>query len=87
MTEYVVGNMFIVILAGHETTAHTLAFALTLLALYPEQQQLLFEEANEAIGGRTSSYDDYSSLVSFSPSVCCKLSPLTDGKLFPSHFL
>lgn len=53
--------MFIVILAGHETTAHTLAFALTLLALYPEQQQLLFEEANEAIGGRVSNYEDYSS--------------------------
>jgi cytochrome P450 len=58
-----VGNMYIFLLAGHETTAHTLAFALTLLALYPEHQDLLHDEAEGVMGGRVSSYDDYTSLV------------------------
>nr|GAT59260.1 predicted protein [Mycena chlorophos] len=37
-------NSFSFLLAGHETTAHTLAFAVGLLALYPTAQQKLFEE-------------------------------------------
>lgn len=68
-----VGNMYIFLLAGHETTAHTLAFIFTLLALYPEHQQTLFDEASSIFGDRESAYDDYSSLVrsssrSLSPS-------------------
>ena len=59
-----VGNMYIFLLAGHETTAHTLAFALTLLALYSEHQAVLHAEAEGVMGGRVSSYDDYTSLVS-----------------------
>lgn len=51
------------ILLGHETTAHTLAFALTLLALYPEHQEVLYQEANDSFGSHTSNYSDYSSLV------------------------
>ncbi|KAK4700935.1 hypothetical protein P7C70_g5303, partial [Phenoliferia sp. Uapishka_3] len=61
--EELLGNMYIFLLAGHETTAHTLAFAFTLLALYPEHQTTLFEEANEVYGGRASTYDDYGQLV------------------------
>ncbi|VDC05557.1 unnamed protein product [Peniophora sp. CBMAI 1063] len=38
------GNIFIFLLAGHETTAHTLAFSLALLALYPDKQEKLFQE-------------------------------------------
>jgi len=33
-------------LAGHETSAHTLSFALPLLALYPETQHKIFEEVS-----------------------------------------
>jgi cytochrome P450 len=33
-----IGNLSILIFAGHETTASTLAFSLGLLALYPEIQ-------------------------------------------------
>ncbi|KAL8279097.1 hypothetical protein RQP46_008555 [Phenoliferia psychrophenolica] len=61
-TEELLGNMYIFLLAGHETTAHTLAFAFTLLALYPEHQETLYEEASSVFGGRTSTYDDYSQL-------------------------
>lgn len=35
----VMGNIYVFLLAGHDTTAHTLAFALTLLAIYPEIQR------------------------------------------------
>ncbi|VDC05558.1 unnamed protein product [Peniophora sp. CBMAI 1063] len=37
------GNIFVFLLAGHETTAHSLAFCFALLALYPEKQDRLFE--------------------------------------------
>lgn len=35
------GNLFIFLVAGHETSAHTLAFALGLLALHPAEQERL----------------------------------------------
>ncbi|KAH9057198.1 family 614/534 cytochrome P450 [Lactarius vividus] len=37
------GNMFIFLLAGHETTAHTLCFTFALLALYPDEQERLHQ--------------------------------------------
>ncbi|KAI9438742.1 cytochrome P450 [Lactarius indigo] len=37
------GNMFIFLLAGHETTAHTLCFTFALLALYPDEQERLYQ--------------------------------------------
>lgn len=41
LTHMAVGNIFIFMIAGHETTAHTLAFILGLLALYPDVQDRL----------------------------------------------
>jgi cytochrome P450 len=38
-----IGNMVIFLLAGHETTAHTLCFAFALLALYPDEQERLYQ--------------------------------------------
>ncbi|KXN84067.1 Putative cytochrome P450 CYP13A1 [Leucoagaricus sp. SymC.cos] len=38
-------NMFVFFLAGHETSAHTLCFAFVYLALHPEYQQRVLEEA------------------------------------------
>ncbi|KAL0959590.1 hypothetical protein HGRIS_011299 [Hohenbuehelia grisea] len=43
--EELLSNTFTFLLAGHETSAHTLSYAITLLALYPEIQQKVFEEA------------------------------------------
>ncbi|WP_299030566.1 cytochrome P450 [uncultured Sulfitobacter sp.] len=44
-TEEMVDQVAIFFLAGHETSASTLAWALYLMALYPEWQELLAEEA------------------------------------------
>ncbi|EAU86315.2 614/534 cytochrome P450 [Coprinopsis cinerea okayama7 len=40
----VMGNIFLFLVAGHETTAQTLCFAFALLALYPEEQDALYQE-------------------------------------------
>ncbi|KAG9099705.1 hypothetical protein FS749_000633 [Ceratobasidium sp. UAMH 11750] len=40
-TEELIGNIFIFLIAGHETTAHALAFLFGLLALYPNEQDKL----------------------------------------------
>lgn len=51
-----------VILAGHETTANALSFALHLLAHHPDVQERLQEEAAEVLGSRTPVADDYAKL-------------------------
>ncbi|KIM22191.1 hypothetical protein M408DRAFT_18227 [Serendipita vermifera MAFF 305830] len=44
--EEIIGNTYIYFLAGHETTAHSLAWTLALLAAYPEYQDAAVEEIN-----------------------------------------
>ncbi|MFD3938648.1 cytochrome P450 [Streptomyces sp. NPDC058611] len=46
-------QVLIFLLAGHETTATSLAFALHLLALHPEAQDRAREEISRVLGGRT----------------------------------
>ncbi|KAG9309955.1 cytochrome P450 [Chiua virens] len=46
--EELFSNIFVFLLAGHETSAHTLCFAFVLLALYPNVQQKLYEEVCRA---------------------------------------
>ncbi|KAF8235020.1 cytochrome P450 [Tricholoma matsutake] len=43
--EELLSDTFAYLIAGHETTANTLSFALALLALYPDVQQRLYEES------------------------------------------
>jgi cytochrome P450 len=57
-----IGNTFMFLLAGHETTANTLAFALGLLALHPEIQQKLYEESNNVLTKPDPVYEDYKKL-------------------------
>ncbi|VDB94071.1 unnamed protein product [Peniophora sp. CBMAI 1063] len=59
------GNIFVFLLAGHETTAHTLAFALGFLALYPETQDRVFREIQAVTDDfqRELSLNDISSLT------------------------
>lgn len=45
----VMGNIYVFLLAGHDTTAHTLAFALSLLALYPDIQMRALEQINSVL--------------------------------------
>ncbi|CAE6464616.1 unnamed protein product, partial [Rhizoctonia solani] len=42
-----IGNVFIFLVAGHETTAHTFAITLALMALYPEVQEKLAKQVQE----------------------------------------
>jgi cytochrome P450 len=46
------------VLAGHETTANTLSFALMLLAQHPEIQETLAEEVRAVLGDRTPTLAD-----------------------------
>ncbi|KIK59167.1 hypothetical protein GYMLUDRAFT_44922 [Collybiopsis luxurians FD-317 M1] len=53
------GNIFIFLVAGHETTAHTLCFAFALLALYPDQQDILFQHIKSVVpDGRLPTYEE-----------------------------
>ncbi|TFK19317.1 614/534 cytochrome P450 [Coprinopsis marcescibilis] len=55
----ITGNLFVFLVAGHETTAHTLSFAFALLSLYPEEQDKLYEQIKSVLGdGRLPSYED-----------------------------
>ncbi|KAG8884272.1 hypothetical protein FRB98_002545 [Tulasnella sp. 332] len=58
----VFGNMFVFVLAGHETTAHSLSFALALLALEPDEQDKLYEHTRQVLGDREPSLEDHSKL-------------------------
>ncbi|MFF0387654.1 cytochrome P450 [Kitasatospora sp. NPDC004615] len=56
-------QVLIFLLAGHETTATSLTFALHLLAKHPEQQRLAYQEAAELLAeGRRPTAADYAQL-------------------------
>ncbi|PBK63872.1 614/534 cytochrome P450 [Armillaria solidipes] len=53
------GNVFIFLVAGHETTGHTLALTLALLALYPDQQEILYRHIKSIVlDGRNPTYEE-----------------------------
>ena len=52
-----------VVLAGHETTANALSFALHALARHPEVQQRLHDEAAAVLGDRAPTAEDYPRLT------------------------
>jgi len=52
-----------IFLAGHETTAITLAWALFLLGGNPDAEARLHAELHEVLGGRTPAYEDAEKLV------------------------
>ncbi len=57
--EEIAGNVFTLLLAGEDTTAHTIAWTLWFLAREPEIQRRLAEEADEVLGAEhvISAYD------------------------------
>ena len=61
-TEEMVDQVAIFFLAGHETSASALAWALYLLALYPDWQDRLAEEAEAVFGARAPEFSDMSRL-------------------------
>ncbi|KAG8741871.1 hypothetical protein FRC10_002332 [Ceratobasidium sp. 414] len=61
--EDVAGNAFLFLFAGHETTAHALAFSLGLLAAYPKVQQEVYAQVRSVMGSRkTLGYSDLNEL-------------------------
>lgn len=53
------GNIYIFLVAGHETTAHTLCYAFGLLALYQDEQETLYQHIKSIIpDGRTPTYEE-----------------------------
>ncbi|KAF5343110.1 hypothetical protein D9758_016006 [Tetrapyrgos nigripes] len=62
--EELIGNVFMFLLAGHETTAYTFSWVLAMLALYPEEQEALYQHIKEVIpDGRDPTYEDIPSLT------------------------
>ncbi|KAG1876299.1 cytochrome P450 [Suillus subluteus] len=59
-----IGNIFIIFVAGHETTAHALSFAFALLALHPDKQEEMYQHIKHVLSdGRIPTYDDMPSLT------------------------
>ncbi|KAF8161202.1 cytochrome P450 [Crassisporium funariophilum] len=64
-----IGNIYIFLLAGHETAAQTLCFTFALLALYEEEQEKLFQNIKSALpDGRDPMYEEMS-LFTYSMAV------------------
>ena len=61
-TEEMVDQVAIFFLAGHETSASALAWALYLLALYPKWQERVAEEAEAVFGPRPPEFSDMARL-------------------------
>ncbi|GJJ15066.1 hypothetical protein Clacol_009341 [Clathrus columnatus] len=65
------GNNFILLLAGHETTAHTMCFTLGLLAIEQEEQEVLFQHIIAVLGdkhiplilSRSQNYEEFNKLT------------------------
>ncbi|KAK1216268.1 hypothetical protein PQX77_021104 [Marasmius sp. AFHP31] len=58
-----IGNVFVMLFAGHETTAHTLAATLALLAVTPDAQDEVLKQIIDVVGwDRDPEFGDYHSL-------------------------
>ncbi|KDQ08636.1 hypothetical protein BOTBODRAFT_37788 [Botryobasidium botryosum FD-172 SS1] len=62
--EEVIGNTFIMLFAGHETTARTLNSLLSLLALYQDEQDKVYQEIKQILpDGRDPTFEDFESFT------------------------
>ena len=57
--EEIMGNSFVFLLAGHETTANTVHFALLFLAMHPRSQKRLQEHISDVLGDRPTGQWDF----------------------------
>ncbi|KAG6844480.1 hypothetical protein H0H87_006616 [Tephrocybe sp. NHM501043] len=78
----VIGNVFIMLFGGHETTAHTLSATLALLALHQEIQDEIWKDIVSVVGyDRDPVFNEYESL-------CKVLATFYEAlRLFPSSYL
>ncbi|KAI5120962.1 hypothetical protein M0805_006635 [Coniferiporia weirii] len=79
--EEIIGNCFIFTFAGHETTANTLAATLALLALYPDEQEWVYESITDVLGNREPTFEDFDDLDGV---LACFYEGL---RLFPAAYL
>eukprot|EP01027_Heterolobosea_sp_BB2_P010572 GEZU01015503.1.p1 GENE.GEZU01015503.1~~GEZU01015503.1.p1 ORF type:complete len:527 (-),score=124.49 GEZU01015503.1:55-1635(-) len=63
----ILSDVFMFLLAGHETSAHTLTWAFAILAQHPDVQEKILAEVNEVFGvgdaSREPVYADYEKLI------------------------
>lgn len=59
----IIGNAFIMFVAGHETTANAIHFTIIYLATHPEAQRAMQRDIDDILGGRDPRDWDYDSLV------------------------
>ncbi|KAJ6557982.1 cytochrome P450 [Mycena capillaripes] len=79
-----VANVFAFLLAGHETSAHSLSFAIALLALYPDVQQKIYEETARVWPDGCPTSTSLSSIKEYMPSLQYTLATFQETiRLFP----
>jgi len=59
----ILGNVFVMIVAGHETTANAMHFTLMELAISPRSQRLVQKEVQTILGGKSPEEWDYDSCI------------------------
>jgi len=59
----IIANIWILFIAGHETTTSALAMELNYLRIYPDIQQKIYEEIQQVVGNRTPTEEDLDKLV------------------------
>jgi len=64
----IISNIYVFLVAGHETTAHSLGFAFALLALYPDEQEKVLEQIKSVTKGRVPTYEEMP-LLTYSTAV------------------
>ncbi|OAP63844.1 hypothetical protein AYL99_03071 [Fonsecaea erecta] len=79
--EEMLGNLFIFTSAGFDTTANTMAYALALLATYPEWQDWLYEEISAVVGDAGADDLEYMEIYPRLPR--CLALMLETMRLFP----
>ncbi|KAI5116138.1 hypothetical protein M0805_006319 [Coniferiporia weirii] len=79
--EEIIGNCFVFTFAGHETTANTLAATLALLAIYPDEQEWVYQSIKDVLGDREPTFEDFDDLDGV---LACFYEGL---RLFPAAYL
>ncbi|KAG0427794.1 hypothetical protein HPB47_025175 [Ixodes persulcatus] len=84
---HLVGNCFIFLAAGYETTATSLAFVIHLLAKYPEEQDRILNELNKVFPGKDQdlTYDGVHELKRLDMVICESLRLYPPVVLFVSR--
>lgn len=82
------GNIFLFLLAGHETSAHTMAFALGLLALYQDVQDAFYQEIMTQCNEEEITYENASSQLKLGVAIMnetLRLFPIATALLRMTH--